>query len=65
LGPLGVLGLVACFATSSCHLIVPPKIMIVMMENQGYSDVIGNPALPFINNLAWHYGLATQSYGSG
>ena len=62
MGTLGVLGLVAGFATSSCHLIVPPKIMIVMMENQDYSDVIGNPALPFINNLASHYGLATQSY---
>ncbi|MGH9918522.1 MAG: alkaline phosphatase family protein, partial [Nitrososphaerales archaeon] len=39
-----------------------PKVMIVMMENQGYSNIIGNPAMPFTNSLASNYGLATESY---
>jgi Phosphoesterase family len=61
-GTFGLLGLMTCLGTSSCKLIVPPKIMIVMMENKGFSEVIGNSALPFTNSLASHYGLATQSY---
>ena len=40
----------------------PPPIMIVVLENHGYGDVIGNPAAPNLNALAAHYGLATASY---
>jgi hypothetical protein len=39
-----------------------PHVMVVMMENQNYSDVIGQSDQPFTNSLATHYGLATQSY---
>jgi hypothetical protein len=38
-------------------------IFVVMMENHGYSDIIGNPAAPNINSLATKYGLATSYYG--
>ena len=62
-GTIGVLGLVSCFGIAGCRFVVPPKIMIVMMENQSYSNVIGNSALPFTNGLASDYGLATESYG--
>jgi phosphatidylinositol-3-phosphatase len=62
-GAFGALALVACVGTTSCHLIVPPKIMVVMMENQGYSQVIGQSADdPYTNQLAQQYGLAIQSY---
>jgi hypothetical protein len=37
-------------------------VMVVTMENQNYSDVIGQSTQPFTNSLATHYGLATQSY---
>ena len=59
---LGVFGLAACFGTSACHLVIPPKIMVVMMENQGASQIIGNPALPYVTSLANDYGSATESF---
>ena len=63
MGTLGVLGLLVCLGTSSCKLIVPPKIMVIMMENKNYSDIIGQTATePYTNQLAQQYGLATQSY---
>jgi len=62
MGTLGVLGLAVTFGTSACQLLVPPKIMVVMMENQGYDQIIGNPALPYTNALAAGYGSATASY---
>ena len=39
-----------------------PHVMVVMMENQGSSQVIGNPAMPYTNSLASTYGSATQSF---
>jgi hypothetical protein len=51
-----------CVGVSGCRLIVPPKIMVVMMENQNYSDVIGQSDQPYTNSLASQYGLATHSY---
>ncbi len=62
IGVLGVFGLATGFATSACHMLIPPKIMIVMMENQGASQIIGNPALPYVTSLANDYGSATNSY---
>ncbi len=55
-GPLGVMP-----ASASGH----PHIMIVMMENKNYSQVIGQRDQPFTNALALRYGLATQSYAFG
>jgi hypothetical protein len=40
----------------------PPHVMVVVLENQEYSDVIGNPAAPYVNKLADQFGLATQYY---
>jgi phosphatidylinositol-3-phosphatase len=42
-----------------------PHIMIVMMENHNYSQVIGKKSQPFTNFLARNYGLATESYAFG
>jgi phosphatidylinositol-3-phosphatase len=41
---------------------VPPfdHIFIVIMENHGYDEIIGNPDAPFINQLAGRYGVATN-----
>lgn len=38
-------------------------VIVIVMENHGYSDVIGNPAAPFVNSLARRYALATSFYG--
>ncbi len=36
--------------------------MLVLEENHGFSSVIGNSAMPYFNQLANQYGLATQYY---
>jgi hypothetical protein len=62
LSAFGVLGLAFCCGVTACQMVVPPKIMVVMMENESNSNIIGNPALPYVTSLATDYGSATQSY---
>jgi hypothetical protein len=38
-------------------------VFLIIEENHGYADIIGNPAAPNINRLATTYGSATQSFG--
>jgi hypothetical protein len=38
-------------------------IFVIVEENHGFSDVIGNPAAPNLNALAKAYGVATHYYG--
>jgi phosphatidylinositol-3-phosphatase len=38
-------------------------IVEIMMENTGFSTIIGNPAAPHLNSLARQYGLATSYFG--
>lgn len=62
-------GLVAGPATASAAspAASPPShydhVFVVMMENHGYADVIGNPAAPNLNALAHTYGVATDYFG--
>src|SRR3954462_4674897 len=37
-------------------------VVMIVMENKEYDDVIGSPDAPYINRLARRYGLATASY---
>jgi hypothetical protein len=39
----------------------PAHIVIVMMENHSYGEVIGNPSAPFLNGLAARGALFTNS----
>ncbi len=39
-------------------------VVLVVEENHGYSDVIGDPAMPYLNSLATKYALATQYYAN-
>jgi acid phosphatase len=41
---------------------VPAHTVVVMMENHAYSEVIGNPAAPFLNQLAREAAVFTHSY---
>ena len=40
----------------------PAHTVVVVLENHAFSEVIGNPAAPFINMLASHGALFTRSY---
>jgi len=40
----------------------PAHIVVVVLENHGYSQVIGSPDAPFLNQLAGRGALFTQSY---
>jgi phosphatidylinositol-3-phosphatase len=39
-------------------------VVLVVEENHGYSDVIGNALMPYLNSLVAKYGLATQYYAN-
>ncbi len=39
-------------------------VFIVVEENTNFSDVIGNPAMPYLNSLANRYGLATNYFAN-
>jgi phosphatidylinositol-3-phosphatase len=41
------------------------RVIVVMLENAEYGDVIGSPAAPYVNSLVRRYGLMTQSYAIG
>ena len=45
----------------------PPKpfdhVFLIVLENRGFDQVIGNPAMPEINRLARRYGLAADHHG--
>jgi hypothetical protein len=38
-------------------------VLVIIEENHGYSDVIGNPAAPNLNALATRFGVATRYFG--
>jgi hypothetical protein len=42
-----------------------PHVMIVVMENESASGVMGNSQMPYTNSLASQYGSATHSYAFG
>jgi hypothetical protein len=43
----------------------PPHVMVLNMENQSITDIIGNSAAPYQNSLSSQYETFTQSYGVG
>jgi phosphatidylinositol-3-phosphatase len=62
------LGLVGGLLTSTPRAAgaTAPHVMVVMMENKNYSQVIGQKrSQPFTNALAKDYGLATESFAFG
>jgi hypothetical protein len=50
-------------SVSAASRVRPPShIAVIVMENEGYGDVIGSPAAPFISALARRYALARHMY---
>src|SRR5262249_34401662 len=50
-------------AASSAKLRRYDHIFVIVEENHGFRDVIGNPAAPNLNSLARRFGLATSYFG--
>ena len=50
---------VVTFGRTAAHVV------IVVEENHGYAQVIGNPSMPYLNSLANKYGMATNYYADG
>ena len=53
-----------CKGTPAAAVPEVRHIFIVVEENQSYDDVIGNPDMPYLNQLAAHGGLARQYYAN-
>jgi hypothetical protein len=54
-----------CPGSSSDHANEIPRyehIFVIIAENHGYAQIIGNPNVPNLNRLAKAYGSATQFY---
>ena len=52
----------AAAATTSAGSPRYDHVFMLIEENHGFQDIIGNPAAPTLNDLARTYGLATQYY---
>lgn len=63
LGSLPALAQTPCKGTPT---VVPQvkHVFVVVEENQSYEDIIGNPDMPYLNELAAHGGLARQYYAN-
>ena len=67
------LALSACSGDRSPLITVPPPnlipasstshVIVLVMENKEYGDVIGSRKAPYLNSLARRYGIATSYYG--
>lgn len=65
-GTLGAAARLAQPLASARSSAVPaPHVMLIVLENQSYSDIVGNRDAPFMNKLERHYETATNSYGIG
>src|SRR5690348_5011725 len=40
----------------------PTYLVVILMENKNYTDIIGNPSSPYANHLANDFGLATNYF---
>ena len=70
---LGILALAGCVGqvaktppppTPSPSNVRFGHVFIVIEENANYSEVIGNPSMPYLNGLANQYGLASNYYAN-
>ena len=67
---LGVAALVIGTPLASASFLIPtsvsagaPHVMLIVEENEGYAQIIGSKAAPYINSLAHTYASATNWYG--
>ncbi len=56
--------LVSLVSISAAQVPAANHVFVVVLENHGYSSMIGNSNMPYFNYLASKYGLATQYYAN-
>src|SRR5262249_33072852 len=63
---VGAVTVATSAAASGTDATVPhyDHIALIVEENHGFADIIGNPHAPNLNRLADTYGLATQYFGT-
>lgn len=63
---LRLLALVSFWVATLSPAQVPQAshVVIVVEENHSYSNVVGNPSMPFLNSLILRYGLATEYFAN-
>ena len=63
--PVQAPGLVTTDAHPRSRVVSPDfdHVVILVLENKGYDQVIGNPDAPYLNGLADGAGLSTRFYG--
>jgi len=66
---LACLGTLSCGGVSHTSTPAPPvpaldHVFLVVLENHGFGEVIGNPAMPYLNSLANANGLATAYFAN-
>jgi phospholipase C len=61
------LAVAVALSTSRAFAATPSfsHVFIVVEENHSYSQVVGNPSMPYLNMLINNYGLATQYFANG
>ena len=58
---LAIVGLLICGLKASGQTLPPfGHVVIVALENNGYSSVVGSSSMPYLNSLIAKYGLATN-----
>jgi hypothetical protein len=62
-GAMGVAPAASARPASSATMPKLDHVFVIMEENNGFSDVIGNPAAPNLNYLANTFGLETNYFG--
>lgn len=61
---LGLTSLASLSATASpSPAATAPHIMTIMMENTDYSQFVGSPQMPYLNEISHEYANFTQAYG--
>ncbi len=60
----GAIFLLLALTVSAAQVPQSRHVVVVLEENHGYSSVIGNSAMPYLNSLAKQYGLAVQYYAN-
>src|SRR5438270_2493865 len=59
-----VLALLAASASGATLPATTAPIVVVALENESYSDVVGSASMPYYNGLINKYALATQFYAN-
>src|SRR5437773_7988561 len=62
---LSILGLLICTLQAVAQTLPQfGHVVIVPLENHGYSQVVGSSSMPYLNSLIAKYGLATSYYAN-